>query len=109
MMRQPAVCGGAWSMRRSRHQRKAVRVLPVPVGARIRVLSPLAMTGQPWRCGAVGASKTSRNQRAVTGWKLAKGSAGGTGFGVASRRFIPFENNAKGEDLAETVLVELQA
>ena len=30
-----------------RHHRKAVRVLPVPVGARMRVLSPRAMAGQP--------------------------------------------------------------
>src|SRR5438309_1669808 len=32
-------------MSRSRHQRKAVRVLPVPVGATMRVLSPRAMAG----------------------------------------------------------------
>src|SRR5580704_8285096 len=66
--------GGLWSISRSRHQRKAVRVLPVPVGARIRALSPRAMTGQPSRCGAVGASNTARNHSAVTGWKQDKGS-----------------------------------
>jgi hypothetical protein len=32
---------------RSRHQRNAVSVLPLPVGARIRVDSPCAMAGQP--------------------------------------------------------------
>ena len=75
-MRQPGFFPtGAWSMRRSRHQRNAVRVLPVPVGARMRALSRRAMTGQPRRCGAVGASKTARNHSAVTGWKQAKGSA----------------------------------
>ena len=46
-----ALRGRCWSMRRSRHQRKAVRVLPVPVGARIRVLSPRAMAGQPGAAG----------------------------------------------------------
>lgn len=54
------------------HQRKAVRVLPVPVGARIRVESPRAIAGQPSRCGAVGRSKTARNQAAVRGWKRAR-------------------------------------
>src|SRR5580692_3049426 len=78
-------------MRRSRHQRKAVRVLPVPVGARMRVLSPRAMAGQPWRWGAVGSSKTSRNQEAVTGWKLAKGSGCATsGVGLGLRGTISF-------------------
>lgn len=83
MMRQPGLfarsVGRGWSINRSRHQRKAVRVLPVPVGARMSVLSPRAMTGQPARCGEVGSSKTSRNQAAVTGWKAAKGSEAGSG------------------------------
>ena len=64
-------------MRRSRHQRNAVSVLPVPVGARISVLSPRAIAGQPSRCGAVGCSKTARNQAAVTGWNSARTSSGG--------------------------------
>src|SRR5271165_4001944 len=56
-------------MSRSRHQRNAVSVFPVPVGARMSVLSPRAIAGQPRRCGAVGRSKTARNHCAVTGWK----------------------------------------
>ena len=44
----------------------------MPVGARIRVFSPRAMAGQPNRCGAVGCSKTARNQDAVTGWKSSR-------------------------------------
>ncbi len=39
------------------HQRKAVSVLPLPVGARIRVDSPPAIAGQPSCCGGVGAGK----------------------------------------------------
>ena len=47
-------------------------------------LSPRAMTGQPVRWGAVGASKTAWNHSAVTGWKQAKGSASGrAGAGVS--------------------------
>src|SRR6202451_3176224 len=81
MTRQPSVSVALrCNMRRSRHQRKAVRVLPVPVGARIRVLSPRAIGGQPSRCGAVGCSKTARNQAAVTGWKRARTSSVRVGF-----------------------------
>ena len=71
------------NMSRSRHQRNAVSVLPVPVGARIRVFSPRAIAGQPSRCGAVGCSKTARNQAAVTGWK--RDSASSSGAVVAGR------------------------
>jgi hypothetical protein len=60
----------------SRHHKKAVRVLPVPVGARMRVDSPRAMAGQPSRWGGVTVSKTARNQAAVMGWKTARASAG---------------------------------
>ena len=65
---------GSRNMRRSRHQRKAVRVLPVPVGARMRVVSPRAMAGQPRRCGVVGVPSAERNHARVTGWKSASGS-----------------------------------
>src|ERR1035437_1022659 len=77
----------------SRQERKAASVLPVPVGARIRVDSPRAIAGQPWRCGAVGPGNDARNQAAVRGWKAASavvslsesraecgGSAAGAGF-----------------------------
>ena len=38
-------------------QRKALRVLPDPVGAQIRVFAPDAIFGQPAACAGVGASK----------------------------------------------------
>ncbi len=41
-------------------QRNAVSVLPVPVGARMSVCAPLAIAGQPSRCGALGAPSVSR-------------------------------------------------
>src|SRR6516164_1313141 len=94
-----------WSMSRSRHQRKAARVLPVPVGARIRALSPRAITGQPRRCGAVGSSKTARNHSFVTGWKHEKGSDSETGLegGRGTLSLTLYENSAsdrerKGEE-----------
>ena len=49
-------------MRRSMPHRKAARVLPEPVGARIRACWPAAMAGQPWAWGAVGAPKVVSNQ-----------------------------------------------
>ena len=71
----PGVVGPVRNMRRSRHQRKAVRVLPVPVGARMRVESPRAMAGQPSRCGAVVPAKVERNHSAVMGWKRSRPSS----------------------------------
>ena len=65
------VAPGLWSLSssisRSRHHKNAASVLPVPVGARISAFSPRAITGQPMRCGAVGASKTALNHAVVTG------------------------------------------
>ena len=49
-------------MSRSRHHRKAARVLPLPVGAQMRVCSPPAMAGQPRDWAAVGDSNDDRNQ-----------------------------------------------
>ena len=46
---------------RSRAQRNADRVLPVPVGARMSVWSPSAIAGQPVICGGVGAWKVEVN------------------------------------------------
>src|SRR5665213_1780577 len=69
MTRQPVASGGGGcSISLSMHQRKAARVLPLPVGARIKVDSLRAMAGQPKRCGVVGFSKTARSQDAVMGW-----------------------------------------
>src|SRR5450631_2645517 len=89
--------GEGWSMSRSRHQRKAVRVLPVPVGARIRALSPRAITGHPMRWGAVGASNTALNHSAVTGWKQANASESETISGLGGEEAIcDFEDSARG-------------
>src|SRR3954453_10606777 len=41
--------------------RNAASVLPEPVGARISVLSPAAMAGQPWAWASVGAGKLDSN------------------------------------------------
>src|SRR4051794_23786349 len=53
-------------MRRSMPHRKAARVLPLPVGARIRVWSPSAIAGHPWAWASVGAGKLDSNH-ALTG------------------------------------------
>ncbi|MCY1400595.1 hypothetical protein D9M71_156890 [compost metagenome] len=50
-------------------ERKAVRVLPEPVGAATRVLAPPRMAGQARAWAAVGAGKRVRNQAATAGWK----------------------------------------
>ncbi len=60
--------------------RKAVRVLPDPVGARIRVWSPAAMAGQPWAWASVGAPKAVRNHSrtgALNGASEVEGSSAG--------------------------------
>jgi hypothetical protein len=49
------------------------------VGAKISALSPRAITGQPIRCGAVGASNTALNHAAVTGLKQANESGSAIG------------------------------
>src|SRR5450432_2131165 len=50
------------------HHRKAARVLPVPVGARIKVDSPRAIAGHPRICGLVGAGKTASNHSRTAAW-----------------------------------------
>src|SRR6202011_5876681 len=55
------------NMSRLMHQRKAARVFPVPVGARIKVDSPRAIAGQPCTCGLVGAAKTASNHSRTGG------------------------------------------
>ena len=59
---------------RSRHHRNAARVLPLPVGAWIRVWRPAAMLAQPWAWAGVGAAKAERNHSATAGLKGASGS-----------------------------------
>ena len=57
------------TMRVFSSQRNAASVLPVPVGARMRVCSPSAIAGHPCSCGALGAPRVSRNQSRTIGWK----------------------------------------
>src|SRR3954447_9318710 len=47
---------------RSRHHRNAARVLPLPVGAWIRVWRPAAIAAQPPTWAGVGVSKALSNQ-----------------------------------------------
>ena len=56
-------------------ERKAVSVLPLPVGAQMRVCSPSVMGGQPWTWAAVGSgkdvanhSRTADENRSSTWW-----------------------------------------
>src|ERR1700761_3662810 len=108
MIRQPAGASGTVrSMCLSRHQRKAVSVLPVPVGARMSVDSPRAMAGQPSRWGAGGCWKAARNQAAVMGWKsasaaspVAAGSAPGLGSTRPDSVALPFLRGVVGFDIA---------
>ena len=59
--------GGGSNISRLRHQRKAVSVLPLPVGARISVDSPRAIAGHPCCCGRVGAAKAPLNHARAAG------------------------------------------
>ena len=61
--------------------RNAARVLPLPVGAEMRVASPATMLGQPWVCGSVGLPNFVRNHSAVMGWAHARDSGISTGMG----------------------------
>src|SRR5688500_10720598 len=60
--------------------RKADSVFPVPVGARMSVSSPLAIAGQPPRCGADGSPSVSVNHARTSGWNEASGCAEMTDF-----------------------------
>src|SRR5690242_18758179 len=67
--------------------RKAVRVLPLPVGARISVDSPRAIAGQPSVCGGVGAANEARNHSATAGWKSCNTSPRFATFTILPRVF----------------------
>ena len=54
-------------------QRKALRVLPEPVGAQMSVLAPEAIFGQPAAWAGVGTSNEASNQRLVGSLKSARG------------------------------------
>ena len=58
--------------------RNAANVLPDPVGAMTRVLSPSAMADQASACAAVGASNVPVNHSALSALNRASGSAGMT-------------------------------
>jgi hypothetical protein len=60
--------GNSSNIRRLSDHRNAASVLPLPVGARIRVDSPREIDGQPLRCGAVGEEKADSNHVATAGW-----------------------------------------
>ena len=69
-MRTPlgsSASAGRGLQRRSMAHRKAARVLPVPVGASIRVWWPALTWGQPACWTRVGASKVAPNQARVAG------------------------------------------
>src|SRR5437764_15429339 len=57
-------------------ERNAAKVLPEPVGARIRVESPRAIAGQPSSWGLVGAGKTASNHARTGAWNKARPSLG---------------------------------
>src|SRR5687768_11841147 len=65
--------------------RKAARVFPVPVGARMSVSEPAAMAGQPARWGAEGSPRVSANQVRTSGWKGARASTSDMSNGNACR------------------------
>src|SRR5882672_4757944 len=67
--------------RRSRHQRNAASVLPLPVGAWMSVWWPPAIAAQPSAWAFVGPSNVASNQ-ARTG---ALNSASGSGLAVGTR------------------------
>ena len=53
--------------RRSMADRKAVRVLPLPVGAQMSVCRPSAMGGQPCTWAGVGSGKDVANHSRTAG------------------------------------------
>ena len=72
--------GGSSTSSRSRHQRNAASVLPLPVGAQMSVCSPAAMAGQPRAWASVGPSNEASNHSRVAAAKGASGSAVGRGL-----------------------------
>src|SRR5260221_12674144 len=69
--RQPRA--GAW-MSASMDERNAASVLPDPVGAMRRVLSPFLITDQAWACAGVGSGNEVRNHSRTAGWNASKTS-----------------------------------
>src|ERR1700694_2413847 len=73
-MRVAGFFGAGENMRWSIAARKAASVLPEPVGARTRTLSPSAIAGQASSWARVGDWKVASNHARVAGLKLASGS-----------------------------------
>src|SRR5580658_1628508 len=70
----------SWSMA----TRNAARVLPEPVGAEMRVVSPRRIAGQPSICGSVAEPNLARNHSATMGWAQARASAAWSGVSMIS-------------------------
>src|SRR4029079_1704841 len=67
--------GDGFRASRSRHHKKAARVLPLPVGAWMSVWRPVEIDFQPPTCAGVGASNADSNQARTAGEKGASGSS----------------------------------
>src|SRR2546425_5630857 len=67
--------------------KKAVRVLPDPVGAATRVGRPLRINGQARCCASVALVKVRRNQAATAGWKSSQVSLA-AGHGVVMKYYM---------------------
>src|SRR5713226_9532209 len=66
--------------RESMQIKKAVRVLPEPVGAEMSVVLPARMCGQPCSCGSVGVLKRLTNQSRTSGWAHSSPEGASCGF-----------------------------
>ena len=77
-------------------QRKAARVLPEPVGARISVFWPLLMASQPCSWAGVGASKVASNHARAMGekWDGVTVLTGQTGVPVLPNVLVSLECTA---------------
>ena len=77
-MRWVADAGAGRLTSRSMAQRNAAKVLPEPVGARIRLWWPSAMAGQPCACAGVASGKEVSNQARTAGENGSSGSGSAT-------------------------------
>src|SRR4051812_43474408 len=68
--------GTGENIRRLMAHKKAARVFPVPVGARIKVDSQRAMAGHPRTCGGVASGNTAVNHCRTAGWNESSGFSG---------------------------------
>src|SRR4029079_19370987 len=81
----PLAAGGRGrAARRSSVQRNAASVLPLPVGAWIRVWRPSLTAAQPSACAWVGTSNVASNQARTAGLNGASGSAVGGAVATGS-------------------------